>query len=78
MTEIFIGYSIILIFFIMDFIVKKDKVAISISKTKDDNNTTKTIILIFFIILLVAELLTYSHAGQFQGKTTARIALLLC
>jgi len=77
MTEIIIGYSIILIFFIMDFIVRKDKVATSISKTKDDNNTTKIIIVIFFIILIVAELLTYSHTGQFEGKTTARIALVI-
>lgn len=75
MAEIFLANAIIVIFFIGDFLIRKDKTAVSINKTKDDKNSTKIIIFAFFIIVIASELLEYFQWGEFKNKIISRVAL---
>ncbi len=71
------AYLIVAIFFVMDFLIRKDSKATSMRKTKDDNNTTKFIVLTFLAILLSAEVFNYFHLGQFDNTVLAIVALML-
>ncbi len=74
----YFAYLIILLFFAMDFIIRKDNKAKSMSKTKEDNYSTKIIILIFLIILISAEILTFFiHYGQFGNVIQSLIAQII-
>ena len=74
----YFAYLFILLFFAMDFIIRKDKKAKSMSKTKEDNYSTKIIILTFLIILISAEILTFFvHYGQFDNGILSVIALII-
>ena len=75
MIEIFLANVIIVIFFLADFLIRKDKTAVSINKTKDDKNSTKIIIFTFLIICIASELLEYFRWGEFKNKTISRVAL---
>lgn len=76
MVEIFLANVIIVIFFLVDFLIRKDKTAVSINKTKDDKNSTKIIIFAFLIIVIASELLEYSQMGEFKNKIISRVALV--
>lgn len=74
----YFAYLIILLFFAMDIIIRKDNTAKSLSKTKEDNNSTKLIILTFLIILFSAEILTFFiHYGQFDNVILSVIAVII-
>lgn len=73
----YFAYLIILLFFAMDFIIRKDSSAKSMNKTKEDNSSTKIIVLTFFIVLISAEILTFIHDGQFNNMIVSIVALIL-
>lgn len=75
MTERILTYLLLIIFFGMDFIIRKDKTAKSIEDTKDDNKSTLLILLTFFIVLVLSIVLNAFKIGTFDNTSLARIGL---
>jgi protein-S-isoprenylcysteine O-methyltransferase Ste14 len=68
-------YILLSSFFGIDFIIRKDKTAKSIEKTKDDNKSTLLIVLTFFVVLVLSIALNIFKLGTFENLFVARIGL---
>ena len=77
MTEKIIAYLILLSFFLMDFVIRKDKTAKSVERTKDDNKSTNFILLTFFVVLILSAVLNFFEFGIFKNIQVARVGILI-
>lgn len=77
MTELILAYGILVFFFVMDFIIRKDKNAASVKDTKDDKKSTVLILTTFFVVLFLSILLNFLHFGQFNNEKTAICGICL-
>ena len=75
MTERILTYILLIIFFGMDFIIRKDKTAKSTEDTKDDNKSTLLILSTFFVVLILSIRLNIFKIGTFDNPFLGRIGL---
>jgi protein-S-isoprenylcysteine O-methyltransferase Ste14 len=75
MTERILTYILLAVFFAMDFIIRKDKTAKTVEKTKDDNKSTLLILLTFFVVLVLSIVFNVFKIGTFDNIFLARIGL---
>jgi protein-S-isoprenylcysteine O-methyltransferase Ste14 len=61
----------------MDFVIRKDKTAKSVERTKDDNKSTIFILLTFFVVLVLSAVLNFFELGIFKNIQVARIGILI-
>jgi len=59
----------------MDFVIRKDKTAKSVERTKDDNKSTMLILLTFFVVLVLSIVLNIFKLGTFDNILLGRIGL---
>ena len=77
MKEKIIAYLILLSFFVMDFIIRKDKTAKSVERTEDDNKSTLLILLTFFVVLLLSAVFNVLGFGNFHNVQIAHAGIML-
>jgi protein-S-isoprenylcysteine O-methyltransferase Ste14 len=77
MTERILAYVFLAFFFLMDFLIRKDKIAKSIDKKRDDNNSTLLILLIIFVVLILSGILNSFNVGTFNNTSIAIIGLTI-
>ena len=77
MAERILTYLLLIIFFGMDFIIRKDKTAKNIEGTKDDNKSTLLILLTFFVVLVLSIVLNILKIGTFDNPFLGRIGLVI-
>ena len=77
MTEKIIAYLILLSFFLMDFVIRKDKTAKSVERTTDDKKSTIFILLTFFVVLILSAVSNFFEFGIFKNIQVARVGILI-
>jgi len=77
MLQTKIAYLLLAGYFLLEFVLRKDKTAKSIGKTEDDNKSTRLIGLTFFIVLFLSFILNFLNIGQFQNLLIANIGLAM-
>jgi protein-S-isoprenylcysteine O-methyltransferase Ste14 len=77
MLQLFFAYLLLMIFFSLEFFLRKDKTAKSIDKTKSDNKSTRFIGLSFFIILIVSIIFNLLKIGRFDNNRLAITGLMV-
>ncbi|MEO6903889.1 MAG: isoprenylcysteine carboxylmethyltransferase family protein [Bacteroidia bacterium] len=72
----YLACFVVFTFFVMDFIIRKDRKATSIKKTEEDKGSMKIIALTFLVIIICTEILKYFGIGEFSNLVIATVALI--
>lgn len=72
----YLAYLVVVVFFGMDFIIRKDRKAASIRRTEDDKSSTIIIALTFLVIIICTEILKYFGIGGFDNVVIATVAFI--
>ena len=75
MFQIVAAYVCLVLFFSLEFLLRKDKTAKSIRKTEVDNRSTIYIGLCFFVVLVVSVIFNLLKIGRFYNPRIANIGL---
>lgn len=77
MITLILAYGMLICFFAMDFVIRKDKNARSVENSEDDKKSTVLILLTFFVVLFLSVILNLMQIGNFEDEKTAVCAISL-